>query len=76
MLGPSPIQPVAVSRRVPDDLREAIREILVAMADDPQVRERLSEALVDRFVPVDAGFYDEIRMMADASEAAGFLELR
>ncbi len=76
VLGPSPIQPVAVSRRVPHDLREAIGEILVAMADDLPVRERLSEALVERFVPVDAGLYDDIRMMADACEAAGFLEIR
>jgi phosphonate transport system substrate-binding protein len=75
-LGPSTIQPVAVSRRVPKDVREAIRDALVTMAEDPEVRERLSVALVERFVPVDAGSYDDIRMMVDACEAAGFLELR
>jgi phosphonate transport system substrate-binding protein len=75
-LGPSTIQPVAVSRRVPEDVREAIREVLVSMAEDPAVRERLSVALVERFVPVDAGSYDDIRMMVDACEAAGLLELR
>jgi phosphonate transport system substrate-binding protein len=75
-LGPSTIQPVAVSRRVPDELREAIREVLVTMADDSAVHERLTIALVERFVPVDAGSYDDIRMMVDACEAAGFLELR
>jgi phosphonate transport system substrate-binding protein len=75
-LGPSTIQPVAVSRRVPRDLREAIREVLVTMAEDSAVHERLRVALVERFVPVDAGSYDDIRMMVDASEAAGFLELR
>src|ERR671918_604215 len=56
--------------------REAIREVLVAMAEDSAVRERLSLALVERFVPVDAGSYDDIRKMVDACEAAGFLELR
>ena len=75
-LGPSTIQPVAVSRRVPEDLREAIRGVLVTMADDRGVRARLKAGLVERFVPVDAGSYDEIRMMVDACEAAGFLELR
>src|SRR5919106_1298696 len=75
-LGPSTIQPVAVSRRVPEDVREAIREVLVTMAEDPAVRERLSGALVERFVPVDPGSYDDIRMMVDACETAGFLELR
>jgi phosphonate transport system substrate-binding protein len=75
-LGPSTIQPVAVSRRVPGDVREAIHDALVSMAEDPAVRQRLSDALVDRFVPVDAGTYDDIRMMVDACEAAGFTELR
>jgi phosphonate transport system substrate-binding protein len=74
-LGPSTIQPVAVSRRVPEDFREAIREVLVTMADDPEVRVQLGLALVERFVPVDAGSYDDIRRMVDACEAAGFMEL-
>ncbi len=75
-LGPSPIQPVAVSKRVPEDLREAIRRALLTMADDPPLRERLAPALVERFVPVDTASYDDIRMMVDVCEAAGFLELR
>jgi phosphonate transport system substrate-binding protein len=75
-LGPSTIQPVAVSRRVPEDLREAIRDVLVTMAEDPRARERLGVGLIERFVAVDAASYDDIRMMVDACEAAGFLELR
>lgn len=75
-LGPSIIQPVAVSRRVPEDLREEIRRVLLTMSDDPDVRARLGAGLVERFVSVDARSYDEIRMMVDACEAAGFLELR
>lgn len=75
-LGPSTIQPVAVSRRVPEDLRDAIRDVLVTMADDPLLRERLASRLVDRFTPVDASSYDDIRMMLDACETAGFMELR
>jgi phosphonate transport system substrate-binding protein len=46
------------------------------MAEDPAVRERLAVGLVERFVAVDAGSYDDIRMMVDACEAAGFMELR
>jgi phosphonate transport system substrate-binding protein len=75
-LGPSPIQPVAVSRRVPGDMREAIRDVLVTMAEDSTVRQRLALGLVERFVAVDAASYDDIRMMVDACEDAGFLELR
>ena len=75
-LGPSTIQPVAVSRRVPEDLRAAITEVLLTMAEDPSVRRRLGTGLVGRFVSVDARSYDDIRKMVDACEAAGFLELR
>jgi len=76
VLGPSTIQPVAVSRRVPDDLRDAIRDVLVTLSDDAAVRERLAVGLVERFVPVDEESYDDIRAMVDACERAGFVELR
>lgn len=75
-LGPSTIQPVAVSKRVPLDLRAAIRDVLVSLAEDARCRERLVAGEVDRFVPVDASGYDDIRMMLDACEAAGFMGLR
>ncbi len=75
-LGPSTIQPVAVSRRVPDDLRIAIRDVLVTMGDDPKVRERLAVGLIDRLVPVGPDDYDDIRMMLDVCERAEFMELR
>jgi phosphonate transport system substrate-binding protein len=75
-LGPSTIQPVAVSKRVPEDLREEIRGTLVAMADDPRARSRLATGLVERFVPVGPEVYDDIRRMLSATEAAGFTELR
>jgi phosphonate transport system substrate-binding protein len=75
-LGPSTIQPVAVSRRVPEQLRAAIREVLVTMADDRAVRERLARGFVARFAPVDDASYDDIRMMLDTCERAGFVELR
>jgi len=75
-LGPSPIQPVAVSRRLPSELRERIREILVSLHRDPAVRRRLAVGLVERFEAVDTAFYDPIRAMLAASEAAGFAEVR
>ena len=75
-LGPSTIQPVAVSKRVPTDLKERIRAVLLAVGDDPACRERLDVGLVDRFVAVGASSYDDIRMMVDACEDAGFTEIR
>ena len=75
-LGPSTIQPVAVSKRLPRGLREDIRGVLLGMGEDPSCRERLDLGLVDRFVAVDSSSYDDIRMMVDVCEAAGFTEIR
>ena len=75
-LGPSTIQPIAVSRRVPEGVREAIRQVLVTMHGDRVLRASLGAGLIERFVRVDASSYDDIRMMLDACERAAFLELR
>jgi len=75
-LGPSTIQPVAVSKRVPLDLRRRILSVLVSLHEDRDVRERLALGLVKRFVPVGPSDYDDIRMMLAACEAAGFMQLR
>jgi phosphonate transport system substrate-binding protein len=75
-LGPSTIQPVAVSKRVPLELRAEIEHVLTTMHEDPVVRERLALGLVERFVPAGPSSYDDIRMMRDACEAAGFMQIR
>ena len=75
-LGPSTIQPVAVSKRVPLELRAEIEHVLTTMHEDPAVRERLALGLVERFVPVGPSSYDDIRAMLEACEAAGFMRLR
>ncbi len=75
-LGPSTIQPIAVSRRVPEKLRVAIEQAVTTMHEDPEQRARLALGLVERWVPVTAASYDDIRAMRDACEAAGFMRLR
>jgi phosphonate transport system substrate-binding protein len=75
-LGPSTIQPVAISRRIPSDLVSAIVEVLTSLHRDPGVRDQLAEGLVDRFVAVGPDSYDDIRHMLEACEVAGFTELR
>ena len=74
-LGPSTIQPVAVSKRVPLELRTRIQEVLVTLHEDAEVRKRLSVGLVKRFVAADPSSYDDIRMMLEACEAAGFMRI-
>jgi phosphonate transport system substrate-binding protein len=74
-IGPSTIQPVVVSRsRLTDPERNAVRQALVGLADDPVARSALDEALVERFVPVNDGSYADIRRMFDRVQRAGLLD--
>ena len=75
-LGPSTIQPVAVSQRVPLELRAELQEILTTMHEGREMRERLALGMVERFVAAEPSSYDDIRMMLEACEAAGFMEIR
>jgi phosphonate transport system substrate-binding protein len=75
-LGPSPIQPVVVARRLPAGLKADLRAVLVEMAGDTEARRRLAHGFIDRFVAVEDATYDAIRAMLAEAEAAGFLALR
>jgi phosphonate transport system substrate-binding protein len=76
-LGPSTIQPVAVSKRFSPDFHEAVRGILVGLHRDPEFKRRvLGRGMVERFVAVGPETYDDIRRMVDACEAAGFTTIR
>jgi phosphonate transport system substrate-binding protein len=76
VLGPSTIQPVAVSKRLPVDLREQIRDILLTLHENPVVKKQLAIGLVDHFTTVGPEDYNDIRMMRDACEAAGFMVIK
>jgi phosphonate transport system substrate-binding protein len=75
-LGPSTVQPVVVSRRLPDGLKADLQAALFDVGDDPAARLHLDHGFVDRYVPVSDSSYDDIRAMRAACEAAGFLVLR
>lgn len=75
-LGPSTIQPVAVSKRFSAEFRDRVREILLGFHSDQKGKEVLALGLVDRLVAVGPDDYDDIRRMVDACEAAGFMEIR
>jgi len=75
-LGPSSIQPVVVARHVPPATRAAVRDVLLAMGDDPGAAAALGKGFVRRFAPVTDAMYDDIRRMLAAAEAADFLTLR
>jgi phosphonate transport system substrate-binding protein len=73
--GPSTIQPVVAASRLPDQLKDEIRELLVALGDDPSSRTGLDHGLIARFSPVEDAAYDDIRAMLAAIQAAGWTSL-
>jgi len=75
-IGPSTIQPLAVSKRFDEEFRERVRRVLVDFHSTESGREILAHGLIEKWVPVDNSDYDDIRDMLDACEAADFLEIR
>jgi ABC-type phosphate/phosphonate transport system substrate-binding protein len=75
-IGPSTIQPVAVSQRIGPDLRREIRNVLLRLHLDPVTAPLFDFGAVDRFTPVGPESYDDVRRMLAACEAAGFMHLR
>jgi phosphonate transport system substrate-binding protein len=74
-IGPSTIQPVVVSRsRLTEVERAAITQALLHVADEPMARPVLDAALVERFVPMTAGSYADIRAMYARVRQAGLLD--
>lgn len=74
-VGPSGIPPVVMRTTVPRAIRQELQHLLVTMHEDPAGRRILDEALVERFVVVDDGNYDDIRKHRRAAEGAGFQTL-
>ena len=75
-LGPSTIQPIAITKRFGLELRSAIRAALVDLHDDPAVRPHLDHGLIERIAPIGPEDYDDIRRMLDECDRAGFNEIR
>jgi phosphonate transport system substrate-binding protein len=75
-LGPSTIQPVVASRRLPQALRAELQAFLLGLGEDPVARPHLDRALVQGFAAVDDVSYNDIRAMLAAVEAADFMVLR
>lgn len=70
--GPSTIQPMAGSRRLPESLRAELREAIAAIRPSPA----FERSGVERFTAVVDSDYDDIRAMLAACEEAGLPALR
>jgi phosphonate transport system substrate-binding protein len=75
-LGPSTIQPVAVSKRWEPDFREAIRDVLTDLHRRPGFGEILDHGMIESFVEVGPESYDDIRRMLETCERAAFMVIR
>jgi len=75
-LGPSTIQPVAVSKRLDEELRHEIRRALLELHQTQYGAEILSRGGIERWVAVGPSDYDDIRRMVDICEQAAFMEIR
>jgi phosphonate transport system substrate-binding protein len=64
ILGPSPIPPWVISKRVSPSLHQALRQVLLDMAQDPASQTILAAGQMARFAPVKDHDYDPIREMA------------
>jgi phosphonate transport system substrate-binding protein len=73
--GPSTIQPVVVSSRLPEQLKDQVRELLMGLGDDLAARPALGHGFIDRFAAVEDGTYDDIRAMLATIQAAGWTSL-
>lgn len=72
-LGPSPIPPWVISRRLPQSLRARLRALLLNMHDDDEGRALLAQARWSRFAAVADNYYDLIRSMADKAESVSLM---
>jgi len=75
-IGPSPIPPVVVTRRLDPSLKACLRDLLLGMSADPLGQAVLADGRMTGFVLVQDRDYDPIREMARRAEAVGFLTLR
>jgi len=73
--GPSTIPPVVAASRLPDQLKDEVRELLIGLGADRTARPVLDHGFIERFAVVDDRAYDDIRAMLAVIEAAGWISL-
>jgi ABC-type phosphate/phosphonate transport system substrate-binding protein len=70
VLGPSPIPPVVVSRRLDDPLRERLREAICELHQDRIGRQVLGDGVIHQYTPIGDSAYDDIRRKLDLVEGS------
>jgi len=67
-LGPSPIPPWVISKKVAESLRRELRDLFLSMDADALGRDILMRGRLERFEPAEDRDYDPIRRMAREAE--------
>ena len=75
-LGPAGAPPVVHSHALSSEKSAKIQKALVDMHNDPEGREILDRAYVDRFVIVDDSNYDDVRAMHRKAVEANFMTVK
>lgn len=68
VMGPSPIPPLVISKRVDPRLRAKIRKLLTRIHEDPEGQRILQAGNIKQFVTVKNKDYDLIRKMAEEAK--------
>jgi phosphonate transport system substrate-binding protein len=74
--GPSTIQPVVAASGLPEQLKTAVREMLLGLGGRAEAKSALAQGLVEGFVAIGDRDYDDIRAMLATIHAAGYTTLR
>jgi phosphonate transport system substrate-binding protein len=60
---PYGIPPLVASRDLPTPMKQRLREILFTMHQDPEGKKILAELMIDRFIPPQEAWYENLRRM-------------
>jgi phosphonate transport system substrate-binding protein len=66
-LKPSPTGPVAISKRVPPEQKEALQQIFLKMNQTPETADAMQQLIIDRFVLPQPELYAPLKKIYDRS---------
>lgn len=74
MLGPTTIPPVVIAKRIDEDVKQRIRQVLYSMHKDAEAARMLRHGLIERFVPICDEDYHDIRAMWESVQSSQSLQ--
>ena len=75
MLGPTTIPAVVIAKRIDEDVKQRIRQVLYSMHQDADAARILRRGLIERLVPIRDEDYQDIRDMWECVQRAQSLQM-